>query len=378
MVTFRNFSRRLLIVTNGVAIVLFLFACANALLHPGKWWFISLLGLIFPLLLLIVTAFFILWLFFPAQRRWAWYSLIALAIGWPNVHVFMSFHPFSSFQPEKAPHSLRIMTWNVRSWDEFITKKPGQSGHRSSMMDFIAAQQADVLCFQEFFESHNPRELPSNIPYIMQQLHYPYYFFSRDYRRYDGVYEAGVILFSRYPIIDSLLIRYARPDGLRATESLIAADLKVDKDTIRLFTTHLQSVLFHSKDFHDLEIIKDMDDSILQASRSIVKKLRYAFRHRADQALEVRDELDKSPYPAVICGDFNDVPNSYTYFTIKGGRRDAFIAKGFGIGRSYTHISPTLRIDYILADPTLDILQCRTFPLPYSDHHPVVADLRLP
>ena len=66
------------------------------------------------------------------------------------------------------------------------------------------------------------------------------------------------------------------------------------------------------------------------------------------QADTVRKQLDASPYPLVICGDFNDVPNSYTYFHIRGKLQDAFIAKCFGIGRTYMHISPTLRIDYIL------------------------------
>jgi endonuclease/exonuclease/phosphatase family metal-dependent hydrolase len=378
MVTFRKFSRRIFIISNGVAVLLFLLACANAFLHPGKWWFISLLGLIFPLLLLIVIGFFLFGLFFRSCRRWSLISLTALLIGWPNIHAFFAFHWGRPFNPEKPPHSLRILTWNVRSWDEFITKKPGASGHRARMLDFIDQQQADVLCFQEFFESHNPSVLAGNIPYIRQQLHYPYYFFSRDYHRYDGIYEAGVIIFSKYPIVDTLLIRYSHSDGIRATESLIAADLNVDGDTIRLFTTHLQSVLFRNKDLHDLEIIKNVDDSILQASRSIVKKLRIAYRSRGDQARTVRDQLDKSPHPGVICGDFNDVPNSYTYFTIRDGWKDAFIQQGFGIGRTYVHLSPTLRIDYILADPRLTVLQCKKIPLPYSDHNPVLADLKLP
>ena len=155
-------------------------------------------------------------------------------------------------------------------------------------------------------------------------------------------------------------------------------DIRAGDDTVRVFSTHLQSVLFRSKDFHDIEIIKNVDDSILQASWSIVKKLRYAFRHRGDQAEEVRAQLDKSPYPGVICGDFNDVPNSYTYFTIRDGWQDAFLQKGFGIGRTYVHLSPTLRIDYIMADPRLEVLQCRKFTLPWSDHNPVVADMAVP
>jgi endonuclease/exonuclease/phosphatase family metal-dependent hydrolase len=378
MATFRKFTRSLFIILNGVAVVLFLLACANAFLKPVKWWPISLLGLIFPLLLLIVTSFFLFWLFVPSRRPWALLSFIALIIGWSNIHALLAFHPGARFSDtKKSPHALRILTWNIRSWDEFITRKPGASGHRSKMMEFIEGKQADVLCFQEFYESHNPKEMEDNIAYIREQLHYPYYFFSRDYRRDDGMYEAGVVIFSRYPITDSLSMNYGRPDGVKATESLISADISVDGDTVRIYTTHLQSVLFRGKDFHDLQIIRNVNDSILTASMSIAKKLRYAFRIRAEQAVKVRGQLDSCPYPAVICGDFNDVPNSYTYFTIRGSWRDAFIEKGFGIGRTYAYISPTLRIDYILTDPRIDVLQCARFSLPYSDHHPVVADLQL-
>ena len=150
------------------------------------------------------------------------------------------------------------------------------------------------------------------------------------------------------------------------------------KDTIRIFTTHLQSVLFGSKEYHDIEIIKNVDDSIVDASRSIVRKLRDAFRRRGDQARQVRAQLDSSPYPAFITGDFNDVPNSYTYFTIRGGWQDAWLQKGFGIGRTYKNISPTLRIDYILPDSRLKVLQCEGVYTPWSDHNPVEADLQLP
>lgn len=378
MATLRHFTRRLFIILNIVAVLLFLLACSNAFLHPGKWWVISLLGLIFPLLLLIVIAFFVFWLFIPSRRAWAWLSLAALLAGWSNIHSFFAFHPGQHFSAVKPPHSLRVLTWNVRSWDEFMAKKKPATGHRQGMMDFIGQQQADVLCLQEFFESHNAKEFAPNIPYICQQLHYPYYFFSRDYRRYDGMYEAGVIIFSRYPIVDTFLMHFSHKNGPRATESLIGADIDAGGARIRVFTAHLQSVLFRHKDFHDIEIIKNVDDSILQASRSIVKKLRIAYRQRGDQAVEVREVLDKSPYPAIICGDFNDIPNSFTYFTIRGEWQDAFTQKGFGIGRTYVNLSPTLRIDYILSDRRLEVLQCRKFSPPYSDHNPVIADVRIP
>lgn len=376
MATLRKFTKRFLIISNIVVVLLFLLACANAFLHPVRWWIISLLGLIFPLLLLLVFLFFIFWLL--SKKRWAILSLATMVIGWKNIHALFAFHIGSTFNEKKQDNALRILTWNVRRWDEFSGQKKETSFHRKKMMDFVEQQNADILCFQEFFESHNPKEYAENIPYIQNQLHFPYHYFSQDYRRYDGIYETGVIIFSKYPIVSASKIKYGGKDTVRATESLVAADINVNGDTIRVFTTHLQSVLFRSKDFRDIEIIKNVDDSVLQASKSIAKKLRRAYGFRSAQADLVREQLDKSPYPSVICGDFNDVPNSYTYFHIRGNKQDAFIKKGFGIGRTYVNLSPTLRIDYIFADPEFSVLQCRRFNLPYSDHHPVVADLQLP
>ena len=376
MAHLRNFTRRLFISLNILAVVLFLLACANSFLHPGKWWLISLLGLIFPLLLLLLLIFFIVGLFLSHYRPWSIVSLVTLLIGWSNIRSFIAMHPGADFTINKPTGAIRVMTWNVRSFDEYITRRRGASGHRVKMLNFIDSIHPDILCLQEFLEHLTPSDTP-NIPWIEQQLHFPYHVFSRDYGRYDGKWAAGVIIFSRYPIVDSEFIHYSKPERVPTTESLIAADIQIGDDTLRAFTTHLQSVLFRNKDYHDIEIIKNVDDSLLAASKSIAKKLAYAFRHRADQAEEVRVRLDRSPFPGFICGDFNDVPNSYTYFTIRGSWNDAFLRKGFGIGRTFVHLSPTLRIDYILTDPQFEILQCRRFSVPWSDHYPVVTDLQL-
>ncbi len=377
MASLRKITKRFLIILNVIVIVLFLLSCTNGFLHPEKWWPVSILGLLFPLFLLLLLVFFIGWVISLSWRS-ALVCILALAAGWTNINRFLAFNLHHSFFAEKPNHSFRVLTWNVRRWDEFINKKAGSSGHRDQMMAFLAQQDADILCFQEFFESHNPKELASNIPYIQQQLHFPYYYFSHDYRRYDGQFESGVVIFSKFPVTGSLIMKYSGPDSTKASESLIAVDLDIHGKTIRVFTTHLQSVLFRNNDFRNLEIIKNVDDSLVAASMSIVKKLKRAYGLRGYQADQLREQIDKSPYPVIVCGDFNDVPNSYAYVHIRGRLQDAYIQKGLGIGRTYTRVSPTLRIDYILADQQFAILQCKNFPLPFSDHHPVVADLELP
>ncbi|HEV2831490.1 MAG TPA: endonuclease/exonuclease/phosphatase family protein, partial [Hanamia sp.] len=97
---------------------------------------------------------------------------------------------------------------------------------------------------------------------------------------------------------------------------------------------------------------------------------------RYQQAELVSQKIKESPYPSLICGDFNDVPNSSTYFKIKDNYQDAFLKKGSFIGRTFRFISPTLRIDYILADKRFKVKQFQTIHVPYSDHYPVETDLQ--
>ena len=67
---------------------------------------------------------------------------------------------------------------------------------------------------------------------------YPYYYFSYDP---DGDHQfIGSAIFSKYPMLDTGLVRYFRPS---MTEALVHADIKVNDDTIRVYATHLQSCL---------------------------------------------------------------------------------------------------------------------------------------
>jgi endonuclease/exonuclease/phosphatase family metal-dependent hydrolase len=372
MTSLRKFAKRILVLLNVLLGILFLLACCNAFLHPDRWWFVALLAFIFPLLLIILLIFIVFWLF--VSPRFALISAICLITGWQNIHAFFGFSLAGHDFKHKNPAHLRIMTWNVRRWDEFSMKKNGSSGHRLPMLTLVEKQNADILCFQEFYEPLDSAK--SNIRYIRNNLGYPYFFFSRDYHSPANKYETGVIIFSKYPIVGRIQAHFSN-DSLHKTESLIAADIDVNGKTIRVFTTHLQSVLFKTKDFRNVEIIQNAQDSIVEASRSLVKKLKNALGLRGYQADTVRKRLDSSPFPLVICGDFNDVPNSYSYFHIRGNLQDAFIAKCFGIGRSYKQISPTLRIDYILPSKDFRVIQSMKLSSPYSDHNAMLTDLQL-
>jgi endonuclease/exonuclease/phosphatase family metal-dependent hydrolase len=137
-----------------------------------------------------------------------------------------------------------------------------------------------------------------------------------------------------------------------------------------VYTTHLASYRFKQKDF-------DAIDDATKNKWGVVRKMKHAFEERAVQAEIVSNEINKSPYPTIITGDFNDVPNSYTYQKIAKGWQDAFLSKGFGFGATYLGLSPILRIDYILANEKWSVTSWEQTDENLSDHHMIMADLLL-
>ncbi len=181
MTSLRKFTKRFFILLNIVVGFFFLLACCNAFLHPDKWWFISLLAFFFPLFLILLLAFIIFWLFFCARYTVDFSDLPA---HWLEEYpCFFWIQPGAHDFTHKDSTSIRIMTWNVRSWDEFITKKPGASGHRLPMLELVGNQNADILCFQEFYEPADSAK--SNIRYHQSLVKIPLLLF------FQGLYYTG-------------------------------------------------------------------------------------------------------------------------------------------------------------------------------------------
>ena len=366
---FRLFTKRFFIYTNIAVVFFFGLACLAPYLNPQKWWFISLLGLAFPFLLIIVLGYLITWLIIKPGLSLI--SLVALVIGLKSISVFFAFNNPGAFNYKKEPGHIRIVTWNVARFIEIKINNNKGSQTRLKMMDLLKQQDADILCLQEFQSSGLP-DYYHNIEYVQKELNYPYYFFMYD-EDGDKQYYSSVI-FSRFPIIDTGVIRYPRPT---LPDVLIHADIKANDDTFRVYTTHLQSLQFKKDDYRRINEIKEVDDSLLTNSKTIFSKVKRGVSHRSIQADLIDQVIDDSPNPVIFCGDLNDVPNSYTYFTVRGSMQDAFLEKGFGIGRTFSSLSPTLRIDYIFADKNFKVRQFNRVVKRYSDHYMLVADLEL-
>lgn len=378
---FRKFTLRLILLANILLILVFFLACLTPYLNPLDWWFTGFLALLFPYLYVAVGLFFIFWLIVSPKKSLL--SLFALILGFFGFSKVIAMNKPAPFSVEKKENHLRIMDWNIRYFVPFNNTnfKPDEDLNRNAILDEIRDHQPDIICFQEFFVNGFEKK-KGNIERIRDELGYPYHYFSRD-KIFWNTIMGGIAIFSRYPIVHAELVRY--PERIsRDAENTILADIVFKGDTIRVFAIHLQSFGFKPRDYQSFSKIKNQQPEGLEASKNLLRKMRYTFAFHSQQSEFTADLISQSPYPVIVCGDLNDVPNSYAYSTIRANRKDAFLEKGFGIGKTYNSATsrflgqlPTLRIDYIFTDPSMEVSQFTQINKKLSDHGAVIADVNL-
>jgi endonuclease/exonuclease/phosphatase family metal-dependent hydrolase len=365
----RSTIKSILLVITVVMCFLYLLSVITPYLNPQHWWLMGFMGLTFPYLFFILVFIFFFWLM--AKPKLALLPFFTLILGAKQISVTFAAHFNSSDVSQKPDSTFRIVSWNVANMYGLSNNTEIKQHNRRELAQSILDLQPDIICLQEFNHSYTQGENADNIGLFSKE--YPYYFYSKDFNKENGFYTSGSIVFSKYPIIDSGKFDY--PGNFSG--SLIYIDVKVNNDTVRIFTTHLQSFGFNNADYAEINKIKQRDEQSLEASKNIFIKMKNAFTNRGAQADIVREQTDLCKHASVVCGDFNDVPSSYTYFHIRHIRQDAFLKKGLGVGRTYSSLAPMLRIDYILPDTSFSIQKFGTVDENLSDHVMLVSDLKL-
>jgi endonuclease/exonuclease/phosphatase family metal-dependent hydrolase len=363
-----------------ITLLLYLATSLATHLNPASYWYVGFAGLIFPYMLLAVLILTIAALFIRA--RYAFFGALALFFSYQNIDNLFSFRGVGKeFVVKKAAGNVRIMTWNVRRFTPYYAKYfDPENNNLKAIVEEVEKYDPDIVCFQEFYTS--PKVKRRNLE-LFQKLGYPYFAFAMREDPFLASYE-GTIIFSRFPILRSYIYDLPKKVSTGA-EDPVAADIKVNDDTIRVATFHMQSYGFLNREYQDLYKIKKQSDTGLKASRNIVWKMRYAFTLRGIQADIIKKEISKSPYPVILCGDLNDVPSSYAYVTTRGTMKDAFLEKGVGLGKTFISGRsqfltwlPTLRIDYLFLDPGMEVVQFRHVTRQLSDHRGLISDIELP
>ena len=332
---------------NSISLLTLLLSYLSPYISPTFFWPISFFGLVFPILYLVNLTFFVYWLIGFKKPMWA--NLIILLIGIGNISNYFGTSPNSNSSEENT----KVLSYNVRLFNRYgwIPKE----NVREDIFTFFTEEDADILCIQEFY---TPNEIPD--------LNYPYRHIGLQYKKSQW----HMAIYSKYPQIKKKTVSIK---GERMNNTCIYSDMIINEDTIRVYNIHLASNWFKNSDYSFIQ--NPQKEKIKEGLKGIASRLKNSFIKRAEEVAVIKGHIKTSPYPIILCGDFNDTPLSFAYNSIKGDLVDAFTVCGKGIGDSFVKI-PALRIDYIFHDEELKSSNYKKHKKVLSDHYAVSCDIR--
>ena len=331
---------------NIVLTVLTILGYVLPFLAPKTFPLLSVLTLFLPMMLIVNVLFFIYW---GIQfKRQILLSSFVLLLG---ITFINKFYKFSSPEFIVENTDVKILSYNVRLFNKF--EWSDKKTVPVEISDFIKSKKPDILCIQEFSNAHE-----------FDYSYFPYKFILSKGNKI----KTGQGIFSNFKIINSGEIVFPNSNN-----NVIFADLKREKDTVRVYNMHLQSINI-SPDVNELnEDIQVIDQT---KSERMLKRISTAFKMQQQQAEIIMEHKSKCDYPIIICGDMNNSAFSYVYRVIRGDLQDSFEEAGSGFGKSYDFKYYPARIDYIFADKKFKVKHFNNFPeVVDSDHFPIFTVL---
>lgn len=338
---------------------LLLMSYASMLVNPSKAWYMTALGLMFvPIALL--NLFLLIW----AIRRRSGAAFIPLLALLPSLILIGRYLQFSSGGEAPTGKPVKIVSYNVGHF--IMGRRPefkDTEGHKAcmdSVVRFIKDTDADIVCLQEI-------NLPGE------------YDVSKFVKEHFPEYEAGYFMFiteegsygnmtlSRFPIAGKGRFQFEK-----SANQAIYTDLKItDGSTIRVYNCHFES---YNISLSNLVKSKGKDSTLV---RDTEEKMKRSIKRRPEQVEQVMADIEDCTIEAIVVGDFNDNPMSYTYHRLMKGRKDTFVEAGKGFGATYSTLWPLIRIDYILYPSHFKAVSNHIPKVRYSDHFPVIAEISL-
>jgi len=370
-----------------------LLSCLASYIEPGIFWQLSFIGFAFPVLLIANLLFLVGWAL--AGKRFVILPLLTILFLWKFIHSTFAFNFSAENKEEGLAASLRtsssaslrtsikLMTWNVKAFDLYNWSHNTEA--RNNMMRLIKKENPDVLCLQEFYTNS---EVFHNLAYIRDTLGYAYCYFppaselekpalskNQKFQWHNRplIQQWGVATFSKFPITDTGKVDF----GHTLSNSCIYTTLNISGKVVRLYNVHFQSIHLGNEDYTTIDELEDAQKTGWGSLKSIFKKMKLAYSRRSIQANAVAKSMEGYEGAKVICGDFNDVPVSYTYHTVSQNLQDAFVEKGFGFSPTFVYKFSIFRIDYALLDPSFKVNSYRVVHKDLSDHYPVIVTFNL-
>lgn len=229
----------------------------------------------------------------------------------------LTFALFSCSSKKENGTELRLISWNCNN---FLLSL--DTLHAASA--FLNAQNPDIICLQE-------RPHTNLVRYDSIKKCFP----SLPYKVTNGREDENlnVSIFSKYPISNVKTWYFTD-----TYNKMIQADIHQDSRIFRLYNVHLQTT---------------------SSGNTLDNCIR---RYRQSKLLQ--SEIKKSPYPVIVCGDFNDLLLSYTVLNLLTKLKDISLS----YKSSYQKLGNIFKIDFILSSHQWKIIHYELIPTSWSDH----------
>jgi len=303
----------------------------------------------------------VFWLF--VKKR---YALI------PIIGLLVAYQPVRTYCPLNIPHSdspdstLKVITFNAYDLNQL-----GQKDFRQKVTDYLIAEDADVVCTQEFSMSSEIRDSLS--------AHYAYIDTSTVTRGGEWL-----TVMSKYPIVrkEKIYTEIIGEDGKAARSA--AFFVVIDGDTVAFVNNHLESTRLTVEERSSFKrIVKgDMErDDAERESKKLIDRLADSNQLREPQinkvVVWVDSILTNTDYSVILCGDFNDGPISYTHHAVNTLLTDCYAEGGLGPAISYHVNGLYVRIDHMFCSSEWQPRSAKIdTKMALSDHYPLVSILK--
>lgn len=342
-----------LMLTDAVAAAItVLLACATVLIiamqyiDPAKMWVLPTLTLCAPIIYILEIAALLYWII-----RWKWrfaaFAIVFVAAGSVYLPLYYKIDLTRRYDTKYVERNFtKVVSYNVAN------------GNNAELVEYIAEMHPDIICLQEFLTEDDSK----------------WDALGKEYRTtVSGGNQFSCEIFTRYPILHQGQI-----DSLPRYNA-VWADLKISDDTVRVINLHLQSTAIRPEDTQFIQHHEYIFDNERENKlKSIISRLAENTRKRAVQATAIRGFIDASPYDMIVCGDFNDVPLSYSYHRIAEDLKDTFAEAGNGYSYTFDGYFRMLQIDHVLVSPDIEVISYEADnSAKYSDHYPVITRLKI-
>lgn len=307
-------------------LVLLLGTILNAYIPPRVFPWLNLLSLSFPVLMILNVLFCLTWIILWKKRA-VFFLAFSLFLIVPTSR-WINYREKKSIKP-----NLKMLTFNI---------KGGRVGGTGKVFNYLKNSGADVILLQEYGSQYQVSGYDFGV----------------------GNYEI-VALNSKTKILDHGKI------ATTGNGNSFYADIEINGKRIRFINLYLSPFSFEKQKVKPSEDLEQNENKL----RYILGKLVPTFKNHQAEVQDLQNAVSASPYPVILAGDFNAVPNSYEYYHLLKNLKDVFVEVGRGSATSFHDYKFPIRIDHVFCSQSIQTVAYRVDrSAKLSDHFPVITE----